>query len=165
MTTRQHLALLPLAFAFAAVGGNENINDKVDVNYAIDQTLPYTSPVDNSRLNVQPRLEYSTESTMTVLPEGDQTPDRVLEIVIKQRPDQDSYLSVCSEFERLSNGFEVNYDGCLLNTSTSGVANYRLMIPDDTDRLIAVNWRYTETLEPQYSVWERATGAWTLMIE
>ncbi len=142
------LTLLPLAFAFSAWGGN---SESVPTYQAFS--------FDNEQFNELASVR-KTRQDVTLAPElTEREPDLVeqhaVTVKVEQAPDQSSYLAICTEFQPEHQGFDVNYDSCVLQTANKGPVTHRIVLADNVERLIAVNWFYTETLQPRYSLWDR----------
>ncbi|WP_372747326.1 hypothetical protein [Litorivivens sp.] len=159
MTPRHHLAFLPLALAFTAVGSTGESSDNVATGVAASPlaTAIHSQVHDTSAAAPEWHSDIAP-STMRLESESDPELEAVVSVVVDRAAGSSSYLSVCTEFETEYTGYDVNYDSCILRTSNNGPAKYRILLPEGVDRLIAVSWHYTETLEPTYSLWEREEG-------
>ncbi|MFB1036616.1 MAG: hypothetical protein QMC38_14855 [Sinobacterium sp.] len=68
---------------------------------------------------------------------------------------QPAYLSLCSDYQQLSDGsYSINYDSCLLRTSLSDI-NYEAVVTvtNDTQGLVAALWFMDATKEPLIKDW------------
>jgi hypothetical protein len=78
-----------------------------------------------------------------------------LRITRSEEDNQLAYLSLCSDYQKLSDGsYSINYDSCLLRTSLND-SQYEAVITvtNDTVGLVAAMWFMDESKEPLITDW------------
>ena len=78
-----------------------------------------------------------------------------LRITLSEEDNQPAYLSLCSDYQQLSDGsYSINYASCLLRTSLND-SQYEAVITvtNDTQGLIAALWFMDETKQPLFTDW------------
>jgi hypothetical protein len=76
-----------------------------------------------------------------------------LRITLSEDDNQPAYLSLCSDYQKNSDGsYDINYNSCLLGTSLSDIQyNAVVMVTNDTKGLIAALWFMDDNKEPLFT--------------
>jgi hypothetical protein len=78
-----------------------------------------------------------------------------LRITLSEEDNQPAYLSLCSDYQQLSDGsYSIYYASCLLRTSLND-SQYEAVITvtNDTQGLVAALWFMDETKQPLFTDW------------
>jgi len=150
-------ALLVTASFLVACGGGGGGGTEAAGAPSTENTNTETAAVTETPQVTAPLVQQGEVSTAELLVDREYTLNQEFPLALDVNPADraQSYLSVCSDFDRNKADYAINYNSCLIRTAIDGPAGFNLQVPNAVGELIAVRWHYEGGSEPVYSFWTR----------
>lgn len=150
-----------LAVTTACGGGGGGSSDNAAATGTTSTPTPVTQTPSNDTPppNEPPSTSADAETTKDLVIDAGFDMQSSREITLDFDLNTDGFLSVCSNFKRTSDNYDIDFGSCVIRAPvTQGTYQNTLSISNAVEDLIAVVYQFDETAEPLYQEFNVADG-------
>lgn len=154
MKFTNNLILLALSLSFIGCGGGGgNSEPSIGASATDNPTQPTPTPTPTPAATTDPNAVYDTTADLVVAKSFLMEQEYDLTIEYADTSNRAAYLSICSEFTQVQLKVSVNYDSCILRTTSNSSYKNIINIPNDKKQLVMAIWYLDDLNNPRYEFW------------